>query len=141
MTACRRIKENPHNYNCSQLQKLSEDSKTKPIYIYIIYVCIYITLAGVWIHMAGLRRMWSHNCLSRGIPFCRLLRYFENARQSSSTALLTWDLEDWKKKKRSKVTTNTRQSKYIKGCQYQKKVGPQTMLKVKMPQRLNATFL
>lgn len=56
------------------------------------------TCAGIWIHIAGLRRTWSHSCFSKGTPFCKLLRYFEKARHNSSTARVTWALEDCKRK-------------------------------------------
>lgn len=55
------------------------------------------TLAGAWIQMAGLNRMWSQSCLSSMMPFCRLLRYLEKASTMSRTDRVTWTLEDWEK--------------------------------------------
>ncbi len=60
-----------------------------------VYVCIHVTLAGAWIQMAGLNRMWSHSCLSSKMPFCKLLRYLEKASTMSRTGRVTCTLEDW----------------------------------------------
>lgn len=57
--------------------------------------CFHITLAGAWIQMAGLNRMWSHSCLSSKMPFCKLLRYLEKASTMSRTGRVTCTLEDW----------------------------------------------
>lgn len=54
-------------------------------------------MAGAWIQMAGLNRMWSHSCLSSKIPFCKLLRYLEKASTMSRTGLVTCTLEDWRR--------------------------------------------
>lgn len=65
-------------------------------YKHCINVCTKMTLAGAWIQMAGLNRMWSHSCLSSMIPFCKLLRYLEKASTMSRTDHVTCTLEDWK---------------------------------------------
>lgn len=65
-------------------------------YKHCIKVCTKMTLAGAWIQMAGLNRMWSHSCLSSMMPFCKLLRYLEKARTMSRTDRVTCTLEDWK---------------------------------------------
>lgn len=60
-------------------------------------MCGSLTFAGVWIQIAGLKRIWSHNCFSRGAPWESPSRYFAKDRNCSSTALVIWTLDDWKK--------------------------------------------
>lgn len=56
-----------------------------------------VTFAGVCIQMAGLNRIWSHSCFSKGAPCDNPSRYFANDRNCSNTALVMWTLEDWRK--------------------------------------------
>lgn len=56
-----------------------------------------ITFAGVCIQIAGLKRMWSHNCFSRGAPWDNPSKYFANDKNCSRTALVIWTLDDWGK--------------------------------------------
>ncbi len=53
-----------------------------------------LTLAGVWIQMAALNRMWSHSCLSNGAPCVRPSRYFAKERKCSNTALVMCARDD-----------------------------------------------
>lgn len=64
-------------------------------------------MAGAWIQMAGLNRMWSHSCLSSKIPFCKLLRYLEKASTMSRTGLVTCTLEDWRRERDKKAQSDT----------------------------------
>lgn len=57
-----------------------------------------LTLAGVWIQMAALNRMWSHSCFSSGAPCVRPSRYFAKERNCSNTALVMCAREDCRKK-------------------------------------------
>lgn len=54
-----------------------------------------LTLAGVWIQMAALNRMWSQSCFSSGAPCVRPSRYLAKERNCSSTAPVTCTREDW----------------------------------------------
>lgn len=56
-----------------------------------------LTLAGVWIQMAALNRMWSHSCFSSGAPCVRPSRYLAKDRNWSNTAPVTWTREDCRK--------------------------------------------
>lgn len=72
----------PYLHKCNQMQKN-------------VLLCVHVTLAGAWIQMAGLNRMWSHSCLRSKMPFCKLLRYLEKANTMSRTGRVTCTLEDW----------------------------------------------
>lgn len=63
-----------------------------------------LTLAGVWIQMAALNRMWSHSCFKRGAPCVRPSRYFAKQRNCSNTALVMCAREDCRDK--HKVVSN-----------------------------------
>lgn len=56
-----------------------------------------LTLAGVWIQMAALNRMWSHSCFSSGAPCVRPSRYLAKERNCSSTEPVTCTREDWRR--------------------------------------------
>lgn len=56
-----------------------------------------LTLAGVWIQMAALNRMWSHSCFSSGAPCVRPSRYLAKDRNWSNTAPVTCTREDCRK--------------------------------------------
>lgn len=70
-----------------------------------------LTLAGVWIQMAALNRMWSHSCFSSGAPCVRLSRYFAKERKCSNTALVMCTRDDCRKK--HKVTLNNNHFVYV----------------------------
>lgn len=57
-----------------------------------------LTLAGVWIQMAALNRMWSQSCFSSGAPCVRPSRYFAKERNCSNTALVMCTRDDCTKK-------------------------------------------
>lgn len=57
------------------------------------------TFAGVCIQMAGLNKMWSQSCFSKGAPWDKPSRYFAKDKNCSKTALVMWTLDDLKKKK------------------------------------------
>lgn len=73
-----------------------------------------LTLAGVWIQMAALNRMWSHSCFSSGAPCVRPSRYFAKERNCSNTALVMCTRDDcrWK----HKVMFNNNQSLFCYKC-------------------------
>lgn len=58
------------------------------------------TLAGVCIQIAALKRTWSHSCLSSGAPWGKPSRYFAKDRNCSSTALVMWTRDDWRREER-----------------------------------------
>lgn len=60
-----------------------------------------LTLAGVWIQMAGLKRIWSHSCFSSGAPCGRPSRYFAKERNCSKTALVMCARDDCEKEQRA----------------------------------------
>lgn len=62
--------------------------------VFLLFFYMDDTLAGAWIQMAGLNRMWSHSCLRSKMPFCKLLRYLEKASTMSRTGRVTCTLED-----------------------------------------------
>lgn len=65
-----------------------------------------LTLAGVWIQMAALNRMWSHSCFSSGAPCVRPSRYFAKERNCSKTAPEMCSRDDCREKQKGMFINN-----------------------------------